>query len=222
MLPRKLGDQKMNKLLLLTMVGLLALAACETPVEVTSFEECEAAGYPVMESYPRQCQANGEVFTEELDQQVLDCEEEHLTYCPSLGECVDVRTTHCEEYSQWLREPVACTLEWAPVCGELQVPRADGVDTIRMTFGNNCAAQAAGAENIVQGECGETTQDVYAQCANLGGTPLPEYGECEYISQADCQALGGEFLECESACRNDPDYPDVICTMQCVLVCSFN
>lgn len=32
---------------------------------VTSFEECVAAGNPVMESYPRQCRANGTLFVEE-------------------------------------------------------------------------------------------------------------------------------------------------------------
>jgi len=33
--------------------------------EVTTFEECVAAGYPVMESYPRQCRTSGgESFTE--------------------------------------------------------------------------------------------------------------------------------------------------------------
>ncbi len=31
---------------------------------ITSFEECEAAGYPVMESYPRRCNAGGQTFTE--------------------------------------------------------------------------------------------------------------------------------------------------------------
>ena len=33
-----------------------------------------------------------------------------------------------------------------------------------------------------------------------------------------CSLLGGEFRECESACRNDPFAE--ICTAQCVIVCS--
>ena len=32
--------------------------------DITNFEECEAAGYPVMESYPRQCRAGDQTFTE--------------------------------------------------------------------------------------------------------------------------------------------------------------
>lgn len=39
--------------------------AVETPT-VNSFEECVAAGNPVMESYPRQCSADGKTFVEEL------------------------------------------------------------------------------------------------------------------------------------------------------------
>jgi len=31
---------------------------------IINFEECAAAGNPVMESYPRQCRANGQTFTE--------------------------------------------------------------------------------------------------------------------------------------------------------------
>lgn len=36
-------------------------------VEVQSFEECAQAGYPVMESYPRQCKApDGKTFVEDI------------------------------------------------------------------------------------------------------------------------------------------------------------
>ena len=33
---------------------------------ITNFEECAIAGNPIMESYPRQCAANGRTFTEEI------------------------------------------------------------------------------------------------------------------------------------------------------------
>jgi hypothetical protein len=33
---------------------------------ITSFEECVSAGNPIMESYPRQCAANGQTFTENI------------------------------------------------------------------------------------------------------------------------------------------------------------
>jgi hypothetical protein len=39
--------------------------------KVTSFEECAKAGYPVMESYPRQCTvAGGKTFVEEYNPEI--------------------------------------------------------------------------------------------------------------------------------------------------------
>lgn len=41
---------------------------CETNNKITTFDECVEAGYPVMESYPRQCRVpDGESFTEVLE-----------------------------------------------------------------------------------------------------------------------------------------------------------
>lgn len=36
------------------------------PDNITNFEQCAAAGNPVMESYPEQCSANGKTFTKQL------------------------------------------------------------------------------------------------------------------------------------------------------------
>ena len=38
--------------------------------DITSFAECENAGYPVMESYPRQCTADGKHFVEEINETI--------------------------------------------------------------------------------------------------------------------------------------------------------
>src|SRR3989344_3397568 len=47
--------------------------------EINSFEDCTAAGYPVMESYPRQCQTpEGTVFTEEVENQNRDLIKEKI------------------------------------------------------------------------------------------------------------------------------------------------
>ena len=69
----------MNKNLLIStlicaVLLLVALTACsfglscfsknEPNVSVSNFEECVKAGYPVMESYPRQCRAGDQSFTE--------------------------------------------------------------------------------------------------------------------------------------------------------------
>lgn len=33
---------------------------------ITNFEECVAAGYPIMESYPEQCNARGQTFVKQI------------------------------------------------------------------------------------------------------------------------------------------------------------
>ena len=49
----------------LAIVIALALQQAPVPGEIDSFEKCAAAGYPVMESYPRQCAVpGGPTFTE--------------------------------------------------------------------------------------------------------------------------------------------------------------
>lgn len=59
-------------------------------------------------------------------------------------------------------------------------------------------------------------------CPSLGGTYLPDYKECEGITQRQCsQLFGGTFKECTSACRHDPNYPNVNCIESCIPVCSF-
>lgn len=37
----------------------------DTTSKITNFEECVAAGNPVMDSYPEQCSANGQTFVKE-------------------------------------------------------------------------------------------------------------------------------------------------------------
>jgi len=111
---------------------ILALHKIRGPIESTieNFEDCEAAGNPIMESYPRQCRtSDGKHFVEEID-----------------------------------------------------------------TFLN-----------------------LETNCTKYGGKWLPEFNECENISEDQCSEMNGTFKKCESACRHNPDAE--MCTMQCVLVC---
>jgi len=52
------------------MFGLRGWIACQRGIN--NFEECIAAGNPAMESYPRQCNACGQHFVEEIEK--TDCE----------------------------------------------------------------------------------------------------------------------------------------------------
>ena len=58
-------------------------------------------------------------------------------------------------------------------------------------------------------------------CAQKQGVWYPEEKLCEanQLSEVDCKAQGGEFNECASACRHDQKAE--MCTLQCVLTCTF-
>ncbi|MBD3362058.1 hypothetical protein GF358_04705 [Candidatus Woesearchaeota archaeon] len=64
--------------------GIIALmiftVSCVPSAPINDFESCIAAGNPAMESYPRQCRANGQTFVEEIDEPVKDNK-------PLLGGC---------------------------------------------------------------------------------------------------------------------------------------
>ena len=72
--------------------------------------------------------------------------------------------------------------------------------------------------------CGGSDSDVDLEeaeqtCVDEGGTWVEEFNECEYISEDTCTDLGGTFDECASACRHEEG--DVICTANCVPLCTF-
>ena len=56
----------MKNYILIIMVLISVFAAGCAEKDITSFEECAAAGNPVMESYPRQCRVGDETFVEEI------------------------------------------------------------------------------------------------------------------------------------------------------------
>jgi hypothetical protein len=71
-----------NKILMISSIALMSLfvSGCTigsvTPTKppataVTNFEECAVLGNPIMESYPRQCRANGQTFVEKIDNPII-------------------------------------------------------------------------------------------------------------------------------------------------------
>lgn len=117
-----------------------------------------------------------------------------------------------------VERPEACTKEYVPVCGQVQVQciRAP-CPPIMMTFSNKCEACANSLTiSYTEGACKD---DKEAQCISIGGTYIPEGNECTGITIEQCTSIDGQFNECASACRNDPTAE--VCTMQCVQVCEF-
>lgn len=72
---------------------------------IDSFEECEAAGFPVMESYPRQCAtADGETFTEDVG--------------PIVGGDKDIHGCIGSAGYTWCGPKVKCLRAWEEECYE--------------------------------------------------------------------------------------------------------
>lgn len=97
-------------LILVAMLVYPLLTREKAPV-IGSFQECMDAGYPIMESYPRQCNADGNNFVEDIDpiQEPWQEDEEEAVFCT-----MDAKA--CPDGSYVGRQWPNC--EFAPCPGE--------------------------------------------------------------------------------------------------------
>lgn len=65
----------------------------------------------------------------------------------------------------------------------------------------------------------EVTVTRQSSCEYNDGLWLEEYQECERINQDWCDRWAGDYNECGSVCRHDPDAK--VCTRQCMSFCAF-
>ncbi len=100
----------------LVVVGLLLLNACAVQDPIDSFEDCVEAGYPVLESHPRQCVVDSQIFVEQLrDTTLVSCSEprpefctqEYMPVCALKDNGVRCITTPCPSFDA-TPEPNAC------------------------------------------------------------------------------------------------------------------
>lgn len=100
-------------LLLTAVISILYLTNQQKSVDVKSFEECEQAGYPVGESYPRVCFGpDGKTFTEAIPKPTS-------TTVPNGDENIacTMDAKLCPDGSYVGRIPPTC--EFAPCPGEM-------------------------------------------------------------------------------------------------------
>lgn len=117
----------------------------------------------------------------------------------------------CESFTERMCLPTLCQSD--PLHTSCQSNNQRGFYATRVEIGNmpepTPATSSGGLINM------ETS------CLELGGTFLEDYSECERISQEQCtDQFNGTFDECASACRHNPNYPDVACIDVCFPVCS--
>ncbi len=108
----------------------------EGELKVVDFETCVDSGNLIMESYPRQCSDGKNTYVEKIDETIN-----------SSNDSIDNETDELEK-------PVACTREYRPVCGEVQIQciRAP-CNPIKETFSNSCLAKASDANILYEGVC---------------------------------------------------------------------
>lgn len=92
------------------------------------------------------------------------------------------------------------------IAGCIEVPQSE-----------NNQSEPSSSSNI---NTNELIEQLELLCIENDGTWVEGFNECEFISQEVCEFSGGEFIECGSACRNDPNTE--MCTMQCVPYCEYN
>ena len=110
-------------------------------VPVTNFDECLAAGNPVMESYPRQCRHGNQTYVEETPPSVSP---------PQGGEEGQTVTCRTEQ-----RDAEVCTFQYEPVCASVQVYcKKAPCDPVQQTFSNPCeACKNSRVQSYTPGEC---------------------------------------------------------------------
>jgi hypothetical protein len=133
----------MRQIIVIFFLVLIALIGCQSieQKEITNFEECIAAGNPVMESYPRQCSVNGRTFTEML---IGGERDEHGCLGPagyswneSIGACI--REWELDESQKKAAKTAVKSIE--PVKGttvtEVEVLRCPGCFNVKLELGLN-------------------------------------------------------------------------------------
>lgn len=74
-------------------------------------------------------------------------------------------------------------------------------------------------QNLPLKETTTLSPDLGESCRANSGNWLSDFNECELVNQDWCIQNQGDFNECASACRHNPEAE--FCTMQCIPVCSF-
>lgn len=130
--------------------------------EIDNFEECAAAGNPIMESYPRQCRAGGKTFVEDVEPKVCTADAKE---CPDgtfvsrdannnceFFACPEAGKTFCKIEQ---RNAQACITLYQPVCGWNDPERIQCIKyPCAQTYSNGCfACSDEKVSYYTEGEC---------------------------------------------------------------------
>ena len=170
-------------------------------------------------TYSNECSANkveiayvGECGAKNAFSEPKKCTREYMPVCGAdgvtysnkceAGEMKVINEGECKD------APKICTADYSPVCG------VDGE-----TYSNKCSAGEVEIAHV--GECKtEQETNLKESCEEIEGIWIDTGNECGGISKEQCENLDGNFNECASSCRNDPNA--AMCDLMCNVVCQFN
>jgi hypothetical protein len=156
--------------------------------------------------------------------------------CENIGEgwCDSVKGTYkqCETACRHNPDAKLCTKQCVPVC-ETSATEAKS-DQPALVGGDRDAHGCIGSAGyswceakskclrIWEEPCGGTkpSVDLGKLCVDAKGEWSGEWKECGGVDKTWCEANGGRFEECGSACRHDPKAE--MCTLQCVIFCDLS
>ena len=99
--------------------------------------------------------------------------------------------------------------------------RISSIDSINEDRKDESPESLVGTNPITNQVANDKKSDKEMNCSNDGGVWYTDDNTCEVnsLSESECKAKSGEYNECASACRHEPNA--TVCTMQCVVTCSF-
>ncbi|MFH2028349.1 MAG: hypothetical protein ABIJ08_04385 [Nanoarchaeota archaeon] len=177
--------------------------------EVTNFEDCAAAGNPVMESYPRQCRSGDITYTEIIDEEIMPEN-------PIGGQRDEYGCLGPAGYS-WNEDINACVREW-----ELDEDQREAAKIAVMPMSYR-PITIVGVEAVKCPGC----FDVKIANGDNKQTTIPirdwkvSYDQpASELTSELCENSGGIWDECGSRCSIDNQGKEgVACTLQCEQLC---
>lgn len=156
---------KASMLLIASISLLLFLTACTNDAQITNYEECVAAGYPVMESYPEKCSDGNQTFTRVIDDIIpKPCTKEYMPVCASLqvqcirAPCPPINTTFA---NKCLAENENAKILYEGAC-EDTAPNPEGAC---LSFDGNWVEETKECEGMSQTQC-EELHGTFNECAS--------------------------------------------------------
>jgi hypothetical protein len=139
-----------------------------------------------------------------------------FTLCPNVSPSSKLKAIECNDS---LRKK-SCDDNDEPVCGWFNQSIQCFKYPCASNYGNPCwACSEPQVAYWTEGPCPKSGVELQSECTNAKGNWVIASQECEFVSKEQCDAMNGNFNECSSACRNDPNAE--VCTMQCIPVCQF-